>query len=141
MPRKVILLYDGHCVLCMRSVETLHKLKTNAVLETIPLQHADLNALLPDTAYEKLQAQIHVIDSESGHVYKGADAIVFVVSTVSSLRWLSALYRFPGLKPVADFLYRWIAKHRYKLFGQLDDCEAGTCELHKHPQEQERRKQ
>jgi predicted DCC family thiol-disulfide oxidoreductase YuxK len=128
--KEVTLLYDAECVLCTNSVRTLRKLKTSVPLRMISLQEADLEVLLPGTSFAELQAQIHVIDTD-GQVYKGADSIICILKTVPSLKWISWLYRIPGLKPMADLMYRWVAKNRYKLFGKVDSCDSGACELHR----------
>lgn len=127
---KLILLYDAHCNLCVNSVKTLQRLPSRATLEFIPLQEAELPKLLPQASIEQLQSELHVID-ENGEVFKGADAIISIVRTVRSLSWLASLYRVPLFRPVAQVMYRWIAKHRYQLFGKQEDCNSGSCEIHR----------
>lgn len=129
MLEKLLILYDGNCGLCTRSVAGLRTLKTNAVLEFMPLQQYDTDNLPLNLSVEDLYAQIHVIDEE-GRLFKGAEALTRVVKTVPTLQWIAWLYRVPGMHYVADQLYKWIAKHRYQLFGTVDECENGACRLH-----------
>lgn len=130
MEEKLTVLYDDTCVLCRRTVDTLSKLRTTAKLVLLPLQSATPAMLPAGFAREELLAQLHVID-EGGRIYRGADAVVRIMRSVPSLRFVAPLYRIPGMKPLADFLYRFVAKHRYRLFGQVgDDCASGSCQLH-----------
>lgn len=125
----LILLYDARCVLCLRTVDTLSRMKVKADLRMIPFQQADSSLLPPGLTEEKLAAQLHVIDG-SGNIYAGADAVVRIMRTVPSLAWLTPLYRVPGLRPLAEAGYRWVAHHRYQLFGRAKDCTDGACSLH-----------
>jgi predicted DCC family thiol-disulfide oxidoreductase YuxK len=125
------LLYDARCVLCTRTVETLRRLEVRADLCMIPLQEADAALLPPGITREELLAQLHVIDG-GGMLYRGVDAVVRILRTVRGLAWLAALFRVPGMKPLADTVYRLIARHRYRLFGSREDCGDGACSLHDH---------
>ncbi len=60
----------------------------------------------------------------------GADAVARIVREARGLGWLALFSRLPLLKPIADAAYRWIARHRYRLFGTVEDCTDGSCELH-----------
>jgi hypothetical protein len=42
---------------------------------------------------------------------------------------LAPLLHIPGSLPLWQFLYRQVAKRRYKIAGT---CEDGTCRLHQH---------
>ncbi|WP_135555030.1 thiol-disulfide oxidoreductase DCC family protein [Paenibacillus cymbidii] len=130
MKEQLTVLYDETCVLCRRTVDTLGKLRTTAKLVMLPLQSAPSAMLPAGYAREELLAQLHVID-EDGRLYRGADAIFRIMRSVPSLRFVAPLYRIPGMKPLADSIYRIVAKHRYRLFGQVgDDCSSGSCKLH-----------
>lgn len=128
MKENLVVLYDGQCNLCVNTVNVLRKLGTTANLEYIDLQQADVSAIVPNVDQSQLLAQLHVVEAE-GQLFRGADAIVRIMRTIPQLRWISFIYRIPGLKPLADVLYRIIAKHRYRLFGRKDECESGVCKL------------
>ena len=125
---RLLLLYDGKCALCLKSVETLRRLKPKDDWDAIPFQAADLDSLLPGVSAADLQAQLHVIEAD-GRVYRGAEAIIRIMRTVPWMKPIAWLYAVPGCKPLADAAYRWIARHRYALFGTTDACESGACRL------------
>jgi len=129
----LILLYDGQCNLCLRSVETLRGLPMAADVKMVSLQEADLDEISPNRPLtrDQLLAQLHLVDPGSGDIYAGADAVVRVLRTVPQLAWIERIYRLPGLRPVAGFMYRQIARHRYRLFGRKEeDCTSGSCQIH-----------
>jgi len=129
---RLVLLYDGECNLCLNTVALLRKIRTTADLIMVPLQEAPPELLPMGVAREELLAQLHVTDG-SGKLYRGPEAVVRIMRTVPSLRWIGFLYRLPGMKKPAELLYRLIAKHRYRLFGRTDPCESGACRLPERP--------
>ena len=132
MSKHLIMLYDMHCVLCTNAVARLKKLHSTADIEYLPLQDEKAKSFLPENySIEQLYGEIHVIDKISEQIWRGAEAIVYIMTTVPSLRMIAILYHIPGMKPVAAFIYRWIAKHRYQLFGRIDECTSGECRIHR----------
>ncbi|MEX2105204.1 MAG: DUF393 domain-containing protein [Bacilli bacterium] len=127
---RLIIIYDGQCVLCTRTVVKLMALRTTAIIESIPLQDERTTILLPE-GYNRdlLDKEIHVIDISNGHMIRGADAIVYVMTKLPSLRFVSIMYRIPGMKWLSSRIYQWIAKHRYDLFGKIDECDSGHCRM------------
>jgi predicted DCC family thiol-disulfide oxidoreductase YuxK len=134
IPAQLIVLYDGNCVLCLKSIEGLSKLPTTVPLKLLPLQQADVSELFHDAvSVDDLLAQIHVIErhGEAQRVFRGPDAIIRILRTVPSLAWLEKFYRLPGCRSIASLLYRLIAKYRYRLFGKTDECDSGACQIHR----------
>jgi predicted DCC family thiol-disulfide oxidoreductase YuxK len=127
---RLIIIYDGHCVLCTRTVARLKSLRTTAMIESIPLQDDRVFDFLP-VGYDRTQLdrEIHVIDMENGRINRGADAVVYVMTKLPSLRFIAWMYRIPGMNRLASRIYQWIAKHRYQLFGKTEECESGHCRL------------
>lgn len=125
----LLLLFDERCVLCRETVKTLSGLQTSVSLTMLPLQQVDVGDIVPGMSQEELLAQLHVITSDR-QVFKGADAVFRIFREVPSYQWISRLERVPGFRHVARLLYRVIAKHRYRLFGKVDECPDGTCSLH-----------
>lgn len=128
----LMLIYDAQCVLCTNSVARLQRMHSIARIEYVSIQEMKPEQLPAELTQEQLLSQIHVIDVSTGHIYQGADGVVQIMSTVSSLQWLARAYRVPGLHGLAKGMYRFIAKHRYQLFGKLDHCESGSCRISQH---------
>lgn len=110
-----VVLYDGDCALCQRSVRFLNALDRHAVLKYAPLteewQRAYPGGVVLWTPTE---------------VFWGADAAVQALQVLGARgRLLAAVVRgTPGYKKT----YRWVATHRYTVFGRakqdLTSCPA-----------------
>jgi len=122
---RAVVLYDGECAFCQRSVKLLKRLDW---LGRFASQDArDVPRLPPcdpplDPA--KLLEEMHIVP------VAGAPRAGF-----RAYRWMA--WRLPPLWPAVPFLYlpgatwlgnrlyRWVAKHRY----QLVPCEGGVCKV------------
>lgn len=116
-----VLVFDGVCVLCNRWVAFVlrrdrHRLYKFAAMQT-PTGRALLSAhgLDPDDPLSFLLL-------EGGRGYTDTDGIVRVLRSFGGV-W-STLASIIGFLPrsVRDSSYRWIARHRYRLFGRHEAC-------------------
>ncbi|WP_424768155.1 thiol-disulfide oxidoreductase DCC family protein [Paenibacillus sp. sgz302251] len=131
---KLFIIYDGYCNLCLASTAKLKELPSYAELHFIPIQQLDQAELdkqlmhgLRQVKLETLYEQIHVTDDQ-GHVYAGADGVIRILRTVKGFRWISGIYRIPGMKRLADAMYRYVAKRRYDWFGRTEkSCSIQGC--------------
>lgn len=116
-----VIVFDGVCVLCSRWVDfILHHDRTGrfrlAAMQgtrgrTLLLAHG----LSPDDP-----ASFLLVDGGQG--YSDTDAIARVLHQLGG-RWrgtATALRMIP--RPLRDPTYRWIARHRYRLFGKRSQC-------------------
>ncbi|MBI2193052.1 MAG: DUF393 domain-containing protein [Planctomycetes bacterium] len=120
-----LVLFDGVCGLCDRTVQFLLKEDTGQVLTFAPLQGVTAASVLerhPEVGQElasMITVDHHGTDREVIHTH--SDAIFCALSdvggfwrVVSWLRWIP--------RPLRDTVYRWIAAHRYQWFGRTDSC-------------------
>lgn len=126
VPPKAIVLFDGQCAFCQRSVAILKKFDW---LKKMRYQDARQIELLPKTDPpldpQRLLDEMHLVPPSGHPVYHGFGAF----------RWMS--WRLPLCWPIAPFLYLpgvswlgnkaylWVAKHRFKLVP----CKDGVCEI------------
>lgn len=132
---KLIVLYDGECQLCLASVRRLKEMQSTAILRFIPVQSLEETyETIPELSAvteEQLLTKMHVVEMD-GTLHAGAAGIVRILRTVKGFRWLAPLYSVPGLRGMADLLYRVIASKRYDWFGKADEsCHEGACALPK----------
>ena len=116
-----LIVFDGFCVLCSSTVKFLLKIDKNKLLNFTTLrtdlstdgrEETGINPSQPDS----------VIYIEEGHVYTESEAIVRILSRIGGI-WkpMAALLGFIPRK-WRDYLYRLIAKNRYRIFGQKKQC-------------------
>jgi predicted DCC family thiol-disulfide oxidoreductase YuxK len=131
---KLYVVYDGQCNLCLASVAKLKELPTHAALQFVQIQQIGLEGDSPlivpglhQVNREALYDKMHVAD-EQGRLFAGADGVIRILRTVKGLRWLSAFYKLPGMKRLADWMYRYIANRRYDWFGSTgQSCSINGC--------------
>ena len=115
-----IILFDGVCNFCNRTVNTILKYDKQAYFQFAPSQS--------NTAMQSFQAlsidqksidSVILIDNEK--VFTKTDAVIQIATQLSG--WPS-LFRFLKFipKPLRDFGYDLIANNRYRLFGKKDNC-------------------
>jgi predicted DCC family thiol-disulfide oxidoreductase YuxK len=124
--RRAWVLYDGHCRLCVKSVDLVRRLDWLKRLRFVNVRNS---AELPDYARalppERLLEEMHLLTPDGGRVYHG----------FAAFRWMA--WRLPPLWPVAPFLYvpgipwlgqrlyLWVARNRFHLVP----CHGGVCTL------------
>lgn len=122
-----LLLFDGVCNLCNSAV--------TFVIARDPKNHFRFASLQSDTGKSVLKQLGRPTDKfeslilfENGHFYEQSTAALRVARHLSGL-W-PLLYAFIIVpKPIRDAVYRFIARNRYRWFGQRDVCMMPTPEL------------
>ncbi len=116
-----VIVFDGVCVLCSRWVDFILRHDRTGRFRLAAMQGTQGRALLlahglsPDDPSSFLLV-------DDGHGYSDTDAIARVLDRLGG-RWravAAALRLVP--RPLRDPAYRWLARHRYRLFGKRQQC-------------------
>jgi predicted DCC family thiol-disulfide oxidoreductase YuxK len=111
----VIVLYDGDCGFCRRSVDWALRRDRDGRLTATPIQSPAGERLLADLTPEQRLRAVHVIDDE-GRRSSGGAAVREVLNVLPSSR---ALARVVSVSPrLTELGYRVVAGNR-ALFGRL----------------------
>lgn len=115
-----IVLYDGVCGLCDRSVQLILRNDRRGRFRFAALQSPVGGALL-----ERFGLPADALDSivlvEDGRAWRKSRAALRIARGMDApwpLLW--PLIVIP--RPVADFVYDLVARNRYRMFGKLDAC-------------------
>lgn len=121
MNKKVshIILYDGYCELCARSIRFIVKNETLCSFTYIPLQSEEGKGILKQHKIEHVSDNTFVY-IENDKAFLKSTAALMVCKQIKKLRWMRIFIYVPQL--IRDLIYSFIAKYRYKLFGKNDDC-------------------
>ncbi|MGA9997604.1 MAG: DCC1-like thiol-disulfide oxidoreductase family protein [Pyrinomonadaceae bacterium] len=122
---ELVMLYDGVCGLCNRSVQTILRADKRGTLRFAPLQsdygkaaiarHTDLREVDSVVLLEKLS------NENDERVFVRSDAALRIASYLGGIWKLLVVFRvLPA--PIRDFFYDTIARYRYKFFGKHDAC-------------------
>jgi predicted DCC family thiol-disulfide oxidoreductase YuxK len=123
------LLYDGECPLCSREVAMLRRLdRGRGRLRLTDIATPGFDPARYGRTQEELMARIHG-SLPDGRLVEGMEVFRRAYAAVG-LGWLLAPTRWPGLRRLADFAYRWFARNRLRWTGRARSC---ACEAHASP--------
>lgn len=110
-----IIIFDGICGLCNRSIDILIKLDTQKCFQYTSLQGEFVKNLDIEPDIDS------IIYYEDGILYYKSTAILKILRSLGGL-WIisNILYLIPAI--IRDFIYDVIAKYRYKIFGKMMSC-------------------
>lgn len=119
-PDDRIVLFDGVCRLCHGWVRFLIRHDRREVFKLCSVQSAAGRALLAAHGLPVDRFDSMVL-GEGGNAHLRSAAF-FRVMRGLGLPWTLTLVFLIIPRPVRDWLYDRIARHRYRIFGQLDVC-------------------
>lgn len=121
-----VLFFDGRCGMCTRARNRLLRWNRTGHLHTEPLQRpgtAELLGVDPEQLMNSAWWR-----EPSGEVFSGAKAVNAAISTALGTTLPLRVYALPGVGPVQERIYRWVATHRYRFRGVTPLCESAPAE-------------
>jgi predicted DCC family thiol-disulfide oxidoreductase YuxK len=130
LPQAEVLIYDGQCRFCQRQAARLHRL-CGSRLAFLSLHDEEVRRRYPDLTHDMLMEQMYLVD-RWGRRHGGAAVIRHLSLRVPVLWPLCPLLHIPGVMAVGQWIYRIIARNRYRLAGREapQECDNGTCAVH-----------
>jgi lipase maturation factor 1 len=109
MSAKPALIYDGECAFCRTWLEYAQALLGDSV-EWIPSR--EIGDRFPSIGRDEFTESVFFV-SESGKVWRGAEAVCELLALSPGRNWPLRMYRsLPLAGPLADLVYRYVARHR-----------------------------
>lgn len=125
-PARDTVLYDGQCRFCRGQMAILRRLDPTGRLAIVSLHDPAVARDFPELPREVLLEEMVVVD-RSGRPRAGAAAWRHLARRLPLLWPLAVPLHVPGSLPLWNWLYRLIARNRYRFAGT---CDEGTCRLH-----------
>jgi predicted DCC family thiol-disulfide oxidoreductase YuxK len=126
--RKTIVYFDGVCSLCNHFVDLLLRLDRADRLRFAPLQGQTAFKRLPPSDTVNLGS---LVVSKGDRVYRESNAVVQILLELGRYKFLGYL-----LKMIPEFArdtaYRFVARHRYQIWGKKETCRIPTPEERAH---------
>lgn len=118
--QQAVLLYDGLCCLCNRTVHFLLRIDRRSVLHFAALQSTSAKSLLEQVDHSRPLPD-GVVLIHNGKIYTESDAALKSLQLIGGIWKLLAMLRFiPNF--IRNPIYRLVARNRYKWFGKYDTC-------------------
>ena len=122
-----LLIYDGNCHFCTEKVSRLERL-VNGAVRLQSYHDPGVIARHPGLTRAQCEQALHLVEP-NGCVCSGAEAIATTLRLRPLLAPLAWLYYIPGIRQVADWGYRQVARNRYA--WQRDVCALDACRQHR----------
>jgi predicted DCC family thiol-disulfide oxidoreductase YuxK len=125
---KMIILFDGVCNFCDSTVQFIIKHDPKDVFRFAPIQSAIGEEIIRHLHVDTTKIDsILLYEPEKGHFYKSEAAIRIA-------RALGGIYSFVGIfsvlpRSLTDIVYDYIARNRYRWYGQKTECMIPTAEM------------
>lgn len=121
-----IVLYDGQCPLCRKSVALLKWLDWRRRLDCRDARDpANVPATEPPLVLERLLEEMHLVTPDGQQVHHGFTAFRWMAWRLPLLWAVAPLLYIPGVPTLGQWAYLWIARNRF----QLVPCRDGVCSL------------
>jgi predicted DCC family thiol-disulfide oxidoreductase YuxK len=126
VPHHAIVLYDGDCPLCRKTVSILKRLDW---FDRLRFHNCRDTARIPaNTAHldpARMIAEMHVLTPDRTQARSGFRAVRWIAGRVPILWPLYPLLFVPGLPRLGQRLYLWVARNRFRLVP----CRDGVCTI------------
>jgi len=113
-PAKPLMIYDGDCGFCRYWIERWRSL-TGDRIDYLAYQDPRVAGWFPEIPLEAFKQAVQLVERE-GRVSSAAEAVFRALAYVPGRSWpLWAYQRIPGVRPIAETAYRFVARHRSAL--------------------------
>ena len=132
----VLVLYDGVCGLCNRTVQFLLRHDSHGRFRFAPLQSELARTLIllhgADATRLSTMAVFMPAAGTRGRLYLRSDAVIHALEGIGGgWRLLGRALRVIP-RPVRDLGYRFLARFRHRIFGRYDACPLPSPEQRAH---------
>ena len=112
--RPYTLVYDGDCRFCVRSADLVATWDRGGTVEIVPFQRGGVRERFPWIPESAFREAMQLVGP--GHETRsGAAAAERLVRILPGGRPLGCLFALPFARPLADRVYRLVARNRYRL--------------------------
>ncbi|MGV3488489.1 MAG: thiol-disulfide oxidoreductase DCC family protein [Tuberibacillus sp.] len=113
-----IILFDGVCNFCSRSVQFIIKRDGAKYFRFASLQGQAGQRMLKEYQFKHIDSIVLI---EDGKAYVKSSAVLRISKQLNGFWKLAYTLRWIP-RPIRDSMYDFVAKHRYQWFGKSDHC-------------------
>ena len=119
-PNARVIVFDGICHVCTGGVRFLAHHRIEPPFELIPMQSADGKALLRRYGIDPEDPTTFLV-LDRGLILTQSDASIHIMAAIGGL-WRLAVVARVIPRAWRDWLYRLLARNRYRWFGRRATC-------------------
>ena len=120
--RPYTLVYDGMCRICNPLADVVRRWDRSGRIEVLPSQTPGLPARFPWIPREEYAKAIQLV-GPGGATWQGAAAVEQLLGVLPRGRLIAWVFHIPGIRVLADRIYRWVARNRYRM-GCGEHCQS-----------------
>ena len=114
-----IIFFDGVCGMCNRFVDLILKIDDKEVFRFAPIQGETAKQMLPQLSEAPQEWSMFYLDERG--IHKESDAFLEIYRYLGGAGGFLSLLRLVP-RGIRDFVYRTVARNRYRWFGQREAC-------------------
>lgn len=114
LPDPVVLIYDGECPVCRKSIEWIRSRAPEGTFEFVSLHAGELAGRFPFLDLAACKRAAHLILPD-GSVFVGEQAAREVLDRIPGYRWAARCLRLPGAEGLSRAVYRFLASRRHAI--------------------------
>jgi len=127
MTKQNLVVYDGDCGFCRRSVAKLRVLDLFGALAMVDFKQTDVKILHPDLTPEACNRQMHLVETD-GRLSGGFESFRRMCFLLPMCYVFLPVMYFPGVGLTGNAVYRLIAKNR-RILPWKPKCDDGACKI------------
>jgi predicted DCC family thiol-disulfide oxidoreductase YuxK len=109
-----VLIYDGECPICMRAVRWVRKYMVPGSIDLVACQAPERLQRFPEMPQTQCMTAMQFVLPD-GRTLAGTDALPHILRRMRRWRWFAWILELPGIRHLAPYIYRWVARNRYTL--------------------------
>lgn len=118
------LIFDGNCILCVRTVGLIHRLDIFKLVKLYDLNHVEDFAQTKEIDRDLAEREI-LLRTPSGTWLSGFKAFRWMTLRMPMLAVLFPFLYIPGITQLGEAVYGFVSQRRHKIMGS--QCEHGVC--------------
>ena len=129
MATEPIIIFDGVCNLCNSAVNFIIKRDSKAVFKFVPLQSKVAQELMLRHQVQELGTDTFIL-IKNGQCFVRTNAALEVAKDLDGFCFLFRVFKLVPTV-IRDYFYNLLAKKRYSLFGNQEQCMVPSNEVRK----------
>jgi predicted DCC family thiol-disulfide oxidoreductase YuxK len=115
----IIIAFDGECLMCSRTIRWVAERDHRELIRFTRLQDPIGKAMIAQSGEPALDSMLVRLDDR---ILARSSAVVGILDALGGFWKLPAFIGRLIPRPMRDWLYNFIARHRYQWFGKGDAC-------------------